>query len=206
MNDQFSKTGWFDKNSRKDLDFTTTGNYQFNENRFKEFRNHSYSEPVVTKAADGSTKTNFESRTFPYYVNVISQEVNAGLNMVSADERIPRYQNTFHETARETSHSFYNSAVGLRPEKSGESYSADQWLDLVSKKYATELHAHLRSSFEGAFCTPLTDATPRIELINQSLICLRQMGKNPPDVVSRVFENEYQMTSVEMETLFRVVE
>lgn len=206
MNEQFSKTGWFDKNSRKALDFTATGNYQFNENRFKEFRNHSYSEPVVIKAADGSSKTSYESRSFPYYVNVISQEVHAGLNIVASDERIPRYQNTFHETARETSHSFSNSAIGLRPQKSGDSYSADQWLDIVSKKYATELQAHLRSSFEGAFCTPLTDATPRIELINQSLICLRQKGKNPPDVISRVFENEYQMTSLEMETLFRVVE
>lgn len=206
LNDQFMKTGWYDKNSKKDLDFTTTGNYQLNENRFKEYRTHTYSDPVIVKAADGSSKTVYESRSFPYYVNVISQEVNAGLNVVPGDERIPRYQNAFHQTARETSHDFYNSAIGLRPEKTGDSYTASQWLDIVSKKYAAEIHSHLRSSFEGVFCLPLTDATPRIDLINQSLICLRQMSKNPPDVINRVFENEYQMTSVEMETLFRVVE
>lgn len=205
-NEQFLKTGWFDKNSRKDLGFTATGNYHFNENRYKEYRTHTYSDPVTVKAADGSSKTVYENRSFPYFVNVIAQEVNAGLNIAASDERIPRYQNTFHKTERETSHSFYNAAIGLRPEKTGESYTDIEWLDIVSKNYATELYAHLRSSFEGAFCAPLSDATPRTDLINQSLICLRQMSKNPPDVISRVFENEYQMTSVEMETLFKVVE
>ncbi|AZZ36139.1 hypothetical protein CIK05_04800 [Bdellovibrio sp. qaytius] len=206
MNEQFVGTGWFDKNSKKALDLTTTGNYQFSENRFKEFRTHTYSEPVITKAADGSTKTVNESRSYPYYATVISQEVNAGLNIVASDERIPRYQNAFHQTARESSHDYYNAAIGLRPERTGESFSSGQWLDIVAKKYSTELQSHLRSSFEGVFCSPLTDSTPRIELINQSLICLRQMSKNPPEVISRVFENEYQMTSIEMETLFKVVE
>lgn len=206
FNAEFVNTGWYDKNSKKDLEMTTTGTYQFNENRFKEFRTQSYTVPIVKKASDGSSTTTQESRSFPYYTNVISQEVNAGLNIVAGDERIPRYQNTFHQTARESSHDFYNHEAGLRPEKTGESYSAGQWMDIVSKKYSTELKAHLRSSFEGTFCSPLSDSTPRVELINQSLICLRQMSKNPPDVISRVFENEYQMTSVEMETLFRVVE
>ncbi|MES2801994.1 MAG: hypothetical protein V4654_05840 [Bdellovibrionota bacterium] len=206
MNEQFIKTGWFDKNSKKGLDFTTTGTYQFNENHFKEYRTHHYSEPVTVKAADGTTKTVNESRSYPYYVTVTSQEVHAGLNMVAGDDRIPRYQNTFHQTARESSHDYTNSVIGLRPERTGKSYSATEWLDIVSKKYSTELHSHLRNSFEGVFCSPLSDSTPRIELINQSLICLRQMSKNPPEVISRIFENEYQMTSVEMETLFRVVE
>ena len=206
LNAEFVNTGWYDKNSKKELDMTTTGTYQFNENRFKDFRSQQYTVPIVSKASDGSTKTTQESRSFPYYANVINQEVNAGLNIVAGDERIPRYQNTFHQTARESSHDFYDSASGLRPEKTGESYSAGQWMDIVSKKYSTELKSHLRSSFEGTFCSPLSDSTPRIELINQSLICLRQMSKNPPEVISRVFENEYQMTSIEMETLFRVVE
>lgn len=205
-NEQFVKTGWFDKNSKKSLEFTTTGNYQFNENRFKEYRTHHYSEPVVTKLSDGTTKTVNESRSYPYYATVITQEVNAGLSMIAGDDRIPRYQNTYHQTARESSHDYSNSAIGLRPERTGESFSYAQWLDIVSKKYSTELYSHLRSSFEGVFCLPLSDSTPRIELINQSLICLRQTSKNPPEVISRVFENEYQMTSVEMETLFRVVE
>jgi hypothetical protein len=206
INEQLLKTGWYDKTSRKDLDLTTTGTYRFMQIHTRESRNHAYTEPVVTKAADGSTKTNYEGRSFTYYVNVVSQEVNAGLNFVASDELIPRFQNTFNKTAYQTSHDYNNAAIGLRPEIRGESYSADQWLDVTAKKYATEIHAHLRSSFEGAFCLPLTDATPRAELINQSLICLRQMSKNPPDVISRVFENEYQMTSLEMETLFRVVE
>lgn len=206
MNEQFTKTGWFDKNSKKSLDLTTTGSYQFNENRYKEYRTHHYTEPVITKLSDGTTKTTNESRSYPYYATVILQEVNVGLNIIAADDRIPRYQNTYHQTARESSHDYSNSAIGLRPERTGESYSTQQWLDLVAKKYSTELQSHLRSSFEGVFCSSLSDSTPRIELINQSLICLRQMGKNPPEVISRVFENEYQMTSVEMETLFRVVE
>ena len=206
VNEQFIKTGWFDKKSAKELSLTTTGNYQFNENRYREYRNHSYTTPIKIIEADGSTKTVNESRTFPYYVNVISQEVIAGLNVVASDDRIPRYQNTFHQTEQETSHDNYDASIGLYPDKTGESYSAEQWLNIVAKKYATELYAHLRSSFEGVFCSPLSDATPRIELINQSLICLRQMSKNPPDVIGRVFENEYQMTSVEMETLFKVVE
>ena len=206
LNEQFIKTGWYDKNSKNDLGLTTTGTYQFNESQYKEYRTHQYTVPTTTKLADGSTKTVNESRSYPYYANVVSQEVNAGLNMVASDERIPRYQNTFRQTARESSHDYSNSSIGLRPERSGERYSGAQWLDIVSKKYATELQSHLRSSFEGVFCSPLSDATPRIELINQSLICLRQMSKNPPEVISRVFENEYQMTSVEMETLFRVVD
>lgn len=206
MNEEFLKTGWYDKNSRKDLDFTTTGNYQFNENRFKEYRNHAYSDPVIVKAADGSSKTVYQSRLFPYYVNVIAQEVNSGLNVVTSDKRISRYQNTFHKTERETSHNFYNAAIGLNPQKTGESYTEAQWFNIVAKKYATELYSHLRSSFESTFCESLTEATPRIELINESLICLRQMSKNPPELINRVFESEYQMTSVEMETLFRVVD
>lgn len=206
INDQLSKTGWYDKSSGKELDLTTTGNYRFMQINTRERRNHAYSEPVVTKAADGSTKTNYESRSFTYYVNVISQEVNAGLNFRASDERIPRFQNTFDKTAYQTSHDYNNAAIGLRPQIQGESYSAEQWLDLTAKKFAAEIQTHLRSSFEGAFCTSLTDATPRVELINQSLICLRQMSKNPPEVINRAFENEYQMTSLEMETLFRVVE
>lgn len=205
-NEEFVKTGWFDKNSKKDLGLTTTGDYKFSEGRYKDFRTYSYSEPVTTKAADGSSKTTYEGRTYPYFVYVTAQEVNAGLNIVASDDRIPRYQNTFHQKTTETSHDFYVASIGLRPERTGESYTTDQWFDIVSKKYSQEIYSHLRSSFEGVFCSPLSDATPRIELINQSLICLRQMSKNPPDVISRVFENEYQMTSVEMETLFKVVE
>lgn len=206
INEQFSKTGWSDKNSKKELDLITTGTFQFNESQYKEYRTHQYSVPITKKATDGSTTTIHESRSFPYFANVITQEVHAGLNFVAGDERILRYQNTFHQTARESSHDYQNSAIGLRPERTGESFSSAQWLDIVSKKYSSELQAHLKTTFEAVFCSPLTDSSPRIELINQSLICLRQMSKNPPDVISRVFENEYQMTSTEMETLFRVVE
>lgn len=206
VNQDFTQTGWYDKNANNDLDFTTTGDYYFQNINSRESRVHSYSEPVITKAADGSSKTSYEGRSYTYFVRVISQTVNAALNIVASDERIPRYQNTFHQTAYETSHDFNNPAIGLYPEKRGQTYSAQEWLDITSKKYSGEIQAHLRSSFEGAFCIPLSDATPRIQLINQSLICLRQTSKNPPDVINRVFENEYQMTSLEMENLFRVVE
>lgn len=206
INQQFIKTGWYDKNSKKALDLTTTGDYQFNESRYQEYRTHHYTVPTTTKLADGSIKTVNDERSYPYYATVVSQEVTAGLNIVADDDRITRYQNTFRQTARESSHDYSNSSIGLRPERNGESYSASQWLDIVSEKYASEIQSHLRSSFEGAFCSNLTESMARIELINQSLLCLRQMSRNPPEVISRVFEKEYQMTSIEMETLFRVVE
>lgn len=206
ISQQLTKTGWFDKNSKKSLDFTTTGHYQLSERRYQEYRVHNYAEPKVITAADGSSSTLNENRSYPYFATVIFQETHAGLNLIANDERIPRFQNSYHQTARESFHDFSNPAIGLHPERLGESYTPSQWFEMVSNKFAIELQAHLKSSFEGAFCLPLTEANPRVELINQSLICLRQTGKNPPATITRVFENEYQMSSIEMETLFRVVE
>jgi hypothetical protein len=203
---EFEKTGWFDKSSENNLRMTTTGTYNLSTREYKEYRNHSYSVPVTTKLSDGSTKTNYESRSVPYHINITEQVLDSGLNMIPNDERIPRYQNTYHDTARKSYHDFYNAEANLRPESTGKSYSQSEWMEIASKKYSTEIAQHLKSSFEGVYCATLSDATPRIQLINQSMLCLRQTSKNPPDIINRVFENEYQLTSVEMETLFKVVE
>lgn len=206
LNHVFMKSGWYDKSAKQQLLYTATGTYRMEEDRSTQTQFHSYTEDRIVTAADGTKQKVQESHSYPYLVFIINQNVFSGLNLVSDSDRLPRFQSTYQKVVRQSYHNETKASIGLYPTDIGESHSPEEWLNIVTKHYADEFYNRLRNSFEGAFCTSLTEATPRLQLINQSLICLRQMSKNPPDVINRVFENEYQMTSTEMETLFRVVD
>lgn len=224
INSMQPKLGWIDLNSKQDLIFNAQGFYRYNDYRHREFRNHTYSEtvtektyvtkseqdPVTGKIVTHSVPADIShqvQRNYPYYEWVTEQVLDSQLSLIAESERrLPDFSDLYSGKAKSFSHDYSVPNIGLYPHKTGQIYTTEEWANIVSDTYLKSISSYLQKNFDDLFCKTLSASQNKIELINQSLMCLRQTAKSPPSLVSQTFEAEYQMNSIEMESLFKVVD
>lgn len=229
FNELFQKSEWALAASEQNLIFNYTGNFDLLQSQAYEFKQHSYiykspytqsTTQSVTDPATGKTQTQTinetkyreETKYFPYQAYVEKQTVHARVQLSSLQPlSISTVEESFSDSAQKESHSFMVPAVSLYPSTTGKIYTQLEWLDKSSQAISMALMNKLEFFFHSNYCDSLQDTQKKASFFDQALICLRQktLNKKPKaslEIIQRKFNETFQMTPVEMETLMKVVE
>jgi len=204
-------SGWINSQSNQSMSVFINGDYFFREIQTRDREAHHYTETIKSTASDGTVTTKNEPQVFYYTVNIIKQNFETTLNFINSDILIGEFKNNYSDTSTRSYHDNKNYSIGLSPSSTGKTYTESEWQTKAAHALTNKYLLHLETIYDQKFCQTLSDNQPKVELLNQSLKCIRQtiqQGKNKPVpiIISRNFESEFGVNTTELQTLFKLID